>query len=429
MALRLALPLLLGALVVLAGCSAPIGSSPRLTDATTVESPAAPPSTAVEATSDTRSAGTPERRTSAAAAPIAVEGGRLAADPEQVFRRVTGQLGVDAAPPARIRIVEPSDAGGGSRPPPFLRVLGARAPTQGSGYAAQTIGTDLIRVNRSVATRLRITGVLAHEFTHVVQHRRNASGRMFAAGDWRAMPYGTEQRMLVLSVEEGAATYAADRYQRRYAETTPQGTRYERQYRQRESAGGRYFMAPYWFGFRYVRERVAGNGSLASVYDRPPRTTEAIIHRLEPGTEPPANLSVTVSAERWRAMHRQRVGELGTRIALSATLNRSRAAAGADGWGNDVLVPFESDSERDTDTGYVWVLRWDDAANESEFRAALTETLDRRGMRTETGWQADGTAFRVRQGDERTTVVVAGPSVFVENASAAVEDRVVVRGP
>jgi hypothetical protein len=417
MSARIALLLL--ALVAVAGCSAPT-SSPADTAATT----ASPTSEPVAATTATPQTTTEARSTGSTgdAATVPVVGGRLGTDQGRVFRRVTAQLGVDARPPDRIRIVDPAETRTDPRPPEFLRLLGARSPP-GAGFAAQTIGTDLIRVNRSVATRPRIESVLAHEYVHVVQNQRNVSGRMYLA--WDEVPSGVEQRLLTLSVKEGAATYTADRYGRAHTDTLPQGTRYGRFYRQRDTAGGRYFMAPYWYGYRYVADRVAGNDTLASVYDRPPRTTEAILHRLEPGAEPPANLSVAVTAERWRPADRQRVGELGTRIALSASLNASRAAAGADGWGNDTLLPFSHGSER----GYVWVLRWDDAANESEFRAAFTTALDRRATRTDAGWRDGDTAFRVRTDRNRTTTVFAGPPAFVRNASVDVGRRVRVRGP
>jgi hypothetical protein len=417
MSARIALLFL--ALIAVAGCSAPT-SSPADTPAP------ATPSAAGPATPDTATPGAttdaPPPASTGDEATIPVVGGRLGTDQDRVFRRVTAQLGVDARPPDRIRIVDPAETRTDPRPPAFLRVLGARSPP-GAGFAAQTVGTDLIRINRSVATRPRIEGVLAHEYVHVVQNQRNVSGRMFPA--WDGVPYGVEQRLLVLSVKEGAATYAADRYQRANTDTVPQGTRYGRFYRQRDTAGGRYFMAPYWYGYRYVADRVAGGDTLASVYDRPPRTTEAIVHRLEPGAEPPANLSVAVTAERWRPADRRRVGELGTRIALSASLNASRAAAGADGWGNDTLVPFARGSER----GYAWVLRWDDAANESEFRAAFTTALDEQGDRTDDGWRDGDTAFRVRTDGNRTTTVFAGPPEFVRNASVDVGRRVRVRGP
>jgi len=408
--------LLLAVLLLVAGCNAPSDRADGTGQPTTVESPSDRETTTTAGTTQTASTNF---------STIPVEGGRLGVDPNRVYRRLTGQLGVDVRPPDRIRVVDPSVTKAILEPPNFLARLGVRTPASETGLSARAIGTDVIQVNRSVATRPRVEALLAHEFVHVVQLRRNATDRMFASPGWADLPYGVERRLLIDSVEEGVATHAATRYQRPSTDTLPQGTRYERLYRRQETAAGRYFMAPYWFGYRYVADRVAENGTVASVYDRPPRTTEAIIHRLEPGTEPPVPVSVNVTADQWQADDRERVGELGTRIALSASHNASRAAAGADGWGNDVLVPFRHDSA----TGYVWVLRWDDAANESEFRTAFTDALDRQTTRTDLGWRDDDTAFRVRQGEERTTVVTVGPPEFVRNASANVGQQVVTRGP
>ncbi|MFD1586481.1 hypothetical protein ACFR9U_05775 [Halorientalis brevis] len=412
------LPLLLVVLVVLAGCNAP-GAPAVDTDQPTVsESPAAnvsQPTTGPSSNASTANSST-----------IPVEGGRLAADPDRTFRRVTRQLGVDARPPERITIVDPSEAPTSVDPPHFLQVLGMDANASRPGLAGQTIGEDWIRVNRTVATRPRMEGVLAHEYVHVVQNQQGVTGQLFASGVWESVPpFSVERPLLVSAVKEGAATYVATQYQRNYTEMRLQATRYGRSYRQQETAAGRYFMAPYWFGYRYVADRLADDETLDAIYDRPPRTSEALLHRYAPGAEPPVNLSVTVEPGAWRADKRGRVGELGTRLALAATLNTSRAVAGADGWGNDELVIFERNETR----GYVWVTRWDDAANETEFRTALTAALDRQGTRTDAGWRDGTTAFRVRQGDDRTTVVVAGPSAFVRTASASVGQQVVVRGP
>jgi len=306
-------------------------------------------------------------------------------------------------------------------------MLGVQSPEYRTNLAGQTIGDDEIRINHNVAARPRIGGLLAHEYVHIIQHSRNENGQLFdsnTSGWDQIPPFGTERSLLDSSLSEGSATYVADQYQRAYGDTLPQGTRYRRAYEQRETAGGRYFMAPYWFGYRYVADRLENNSTLASIYDQPPRTTEALIHQYDPGTEQPVPLSVSVTTNRWRSDDRGRVGELGTRIALSAHLNRSRAAVGADGWGNDVLVPFERNSSR----SYVWITRWDDASNASEFRTALTAAFNKDATTTETGWRDGEVVFRIQQDhDTETVVVVAGSPKFARNTSIDIDQRVSVR--
>ncbi|MDS0260757.1 hypothetical protein NDI56_15220 [Haloarcula sp. S1CR25-12] len=408
MSARIVLLLLLA--VSTAGCT-----TPWTTQADTDE----PPTTASTPV-------TPATDVTANGSQIRVEGGPIAADQGRLFQRIAQRRGVDVRPPERIQVIDPAEAESTAEPPEFLQLLGVHAPDSGLGLAGQTIGHDLVRINRSVATDPRIEGVLVHEYTHVIQNQRGATGTMFESGRMDAIPpFGVERPLLILTVREGAATYAADRYQRANTDTLPQGIRYERLYQRQDTAGGRYFVAPYRFGYRYVADRLAGNETVEAIYAQPPQSTEAIIHRYEPGAEPPANLTVDVTADQWEQRRRGRVGELGTRIALSASLNESQSSAGAAGWGNDALVTFQNGSAK----GYVWIARWDDTANESEFRTALGTALDRQARRTATGWRDGDTAYRVRQGDARTTVVVVGPAAFARNATVELNQSVAVRGP
>lgn len=410
-------------LVVLAGCSTLIAPPQDPSPPAGTESPPEQQSNTTAPTDDNTSEPTLPQ--------ISVTGGNLATDPIQTFRRVTTQLGINSTVANQynvsIKVITPENVRSSREPPRFLRVLGVQAPEYRTNLAGQTIGDDEIRINHDVATQPRIAGLLTHEYVHIVQHSRDETGQLFdvdTSGWDEIPPSGPELRLLDSSLTEGAATHVADQYQQAYTDTLPQGTRYRRAYEQRETAGGRYFMAPYWFGYRYVADRLEDNSTLASIYDQPPRTTEALVHQYDPGAEPPVSLPVNVTGDRWRPDDRGRVGELGTRIALSAHLNRSRAAVGADGWGNDALVPFERNSSR----GYVWITRWDDTANASEFRTALTAALNQDATATEMGWRDGQVVFRIQQGeDSETVVVVAGPPKFARNTSMDINQRVSVQ--
>jgi hypothetical protein len=410
--------LLLIAILAIAGCSAPsaVPSTPDSQSGT-----ATPRQDYSTTTPVTSSPDSPKNGST-----IPVVGGQIDADQDHLFQRVIQQRNVDVQPPERIQVVDPESADSPVEPPRFLQLFGVETPESKTGLSGQTIGEDLIRINQSIATTPRIKGVLVHEYTHIIQNQRGTTGQMFESGTMDLIPpFGVERPLLIRTVKEGAATYIADKYQRSQTDTLRQGKRYERLYQQRDTAGGRYLMAPYWFGYRYVADRVANNGTVNSVYTQPPQTTEAIIHGYEPGSEPPANLSVDVTTDQWEQNKRGRVGELGTRIALSASLNRTNAANSAAGWGNDVLLIFENE----TATGYAWMARWDDTENETEFRTALRTALDRQATRTDTRWRDGNTTYRVRQGDARTTVVLVGPSEFVQNTSVELDGAAVVRGP
>jgi hypothetical protein len=227
---------------------------------------------------------------------------------------------------------------------------------------------------------------------------------------------------------EGAATYAMERYRKQYLPDEPSQTGDQMEdYLGSDDPGRQFLVAPYAFGGRYLQDRFDSAANLSAVYESPPRTTEALIHGYAPGAEPPVPLSTTVNASEWYAIGEEtRVGELATRIALRTETNDTYAAAGADGWGNDQLIELRNDGQ----TGYAWVLRWDDAKNATEFADHFGTYLDSRANRSGGLWRADdGTAFEVRRTSDRTTVVLFGAPEFVRTASASGGANVTVTTP
>jgi hypothetical protein len=104
--------------------------------------------------------------------------------------------------------------------------------------------------------------------------------------------------------------------------------------------------------------------------------------------------------------NRRQFGELFVRSLFGTGLNESAAAELADGWGNDRQLEFEGTNS----TGFAWVLRWDDAANATEFENGVATYLEQ----TDTPGPV-----RVDRVAPETTVLFAGDESFVQNATAS----------
>lgn len=70
-----------------------------------------------------------------------------------------------------------------------------------------------------------------------------------------------------------------------------------------------------------------------------------------------------------------------------------------------------------TDYGYIWVLRWDDSANATEFQDALNRFLDERATPAHQGWVSESAEFRFNRVSPDTVVLIAGEKGFVRTAN------------
>ncbi|WP_284014245.1 hypothetical protein [Halobaculum litoreum] len=436
--------------LLLAGCAAPTvspaadavdGDEPRSAGSGSAESPTADrsPRTAVAERSG-RSAphggGTPEASSTPSAEPgspaaladgyaIAVEGGELPTAYAPVFARVAVLTGrPTVTPPDRVAIRSPDRMRvGRDRYPEFYRLVGVAAG-DGNGTAAAFVGSaGTVTVNAAVLADAGDTeSVLAHESVHVIQFRDGAFARLRDRG--AVAPGTTEARLLRTAVVEGSATAVQRAYVERYGVDAPDPVAALGARAANGSTAERLGLAPYVVGARYVERRVDDWATLASVYESPPRTTEELLHDRPPGSEPVAPLVVEDDpTDEWDAAFGERDthGELFLRVVLAGELPDSRAAAGADGWGNDVRLAFEHETERGAvATGYAWVIRFDDAANATEFERAFGAWRDAR---------PDGAgAVRAVRPADRTVAVFVGNESFVASASAAGTDGRVTVG-
>jgi len=361
-------------------------------------------------------------------ADITVENGSFAVDPDRVYERLQTVTGTSVAPPASIRVDTPEGVtrqSSGSLPA-FFEVVGFETDSVdaavfdrlGEGYVTG-VGTVVVSPAPN-ATRDDQRLLLAHELTHYIQFRNERVAQLGAAIDAGTTDGAFARRSIV----EGAAVYAADRYLDRYGETDLRNSPVYDEALSALPAGHqlRYGLAHYQHGAAYVADRVDSPADLPAVYERPPTTSQQVIHGLDPEASPEP-LEVTVRTDDgWREVGTDRLGEAFLRYALESHLDPERAATVAAGWGNDTLHIV---SERGTtEARYVWVHRWDDADAADAFAGAMRAYLDARGDPTDRGWAIPDTGLEatVTTLSPETTVVLFGDEAFLDAAAATGTD-------
>lgn len=390
---RLPIALALATCLVVAGCGVPSGDR----GATDTPSP------------------TPAGTETAAADGIEVRNGSLPVDPDRTFDRTRGLLGSDAAPPPAVVVADDGNVTEEPSVPAFWSLAGVepRDPVEPvgaveNGYTT-ALGTIVLAPGES-SNASRVERLLVHEFVHYVQFRERRASALRGR-----LPATTDGSFVARAVLEGVAVYATDAYVDRYGDDRRRNSEIYPRLRAAYPAGSyqRYALAQYVEGRAYVADRLGTDppdpAAADAIYERPPTTSEQVIHGLAPGEEPPRELRVTVrtaggDGPGFSPAGRDTMGEAFVRAALENGVDESRAAEAAAGWGNDSRVVF-----RDGDgVGYAWVLRWDDAANASEFRPAAVQYL---------AGQDTVDAFRVESVGAETVVVLLGDRSFVREAS------------
>lgn len=404
--------------VVVAGC----GAGPTATE-TSSEPTAGASTTAPGSASDRTPSATPTPTTSpdGTATPTAeptvpVERGSLPVDADRVWTRVTDMTGADVEPPSvHVYPISALDERTAARQQlRFLAELGLTPPDDPVAELNRSLGAltyETGRVNVYVGEDVSdsaVECVLAHEFAHVVQFRRGVPERTLRNLTDDGGSVEADGIQVYRALLEGSAMSVQRAYAAEYGCTGASP------YRSWVASGEPWkhqTAAPYYYGERYVNATEGAAASLAALADDPPTTTEQVLH---PGRDDePAPLSVTVTDETgdWTEDARLRLGELLVRSSLLAGVSGDRAARAAAGWGNDRLLRFFDGGDR----GWVWALRWDDAANASEFVDTFRAYLDARGERVDGGWVAGGgTHWRVVRTADRTVAVVAGAERFVD---------------
>lgn len=412
----------LGLLVVLAGCSALFGGD--------------------GATPDGGTAGLADGATPAGPPNVSVANGTLRSDPGRVYERLRRLRGVDAPVPTAVRVrnlsaLPSNDAGNATDGPEFDR-LGAylnvstapvdvpdEADLAFNGRVTANGAVELYFGENASADTEHLA--LAHELVHYLQLQSGQWARQREAVDVTT----TDGAYAARSLREGDAVFTTDYYVAAYAASSPRNAPI---YRRIESAyppghARRYSNSRYTAGLEYVRWYVDEPAGVERLYEFPPTTSEQILHRLAPGSEPPVALSVAFPAvEGWHHVGRDRKGEAYLRYALASEIGFDRAVSAATGWGNDTLAIYRSGG--DAPPGYAWAIRWDDAESAATFEAAAADAFDELGASENGTWAlADHDAVaRIERPTSRTVVVLVGADSFVRPLSVDGEGaRVAIR--
>ena len=354
---------------------------------------------------------------------IAVTNGSIPVDETALFFETTRMLGADVSPPETIEIEREEDMAIQREPMPhFFQIVGVDRPA-GANSAATALGyvTDpsTVHVNERLADdsdQLRLT--LTHEYVHVVQKRTDAVSRLEASVPDQNT---TDADIVRTSVLEGVAVTVETRYWERHAYTgTSPAAGMKQSYAATEGAR-QWVYAPYYLGYEYVQTRTASPTATDALYDEPPHTSEELVHGLPGGSEPLPPLSVDVQSADWAVNGTDRTGELFVRVALDTELGSEEAATAAAGWGTDNRVALTNGDDR----AYAWALRWDDAANATEFERAVERYLDARGTADGEVWVDGAVAFDVTRVGDETVVVLLGDESFVRTATVRGTDGTV----
>ncbi len=406
---------LVALLLAVAGCSAPpVGDTGSGTDAPAETTPMEPPATSdptatapEPTTPSTTAKPTTAKPTTAKPttpppvepADVTVEGGDLPVDAGRIYARVQQLVGVEADPPTVV-VEDPGDRVGNADREGLLGALGLSGGSvddlECGSIASAYAGDDTVRIVPDGLSATEIELVLAHEFVHVLQSNNDLRGEVGSRD--------RESRTLRRAFVEGGAVYVANEYAKAYGLTWDTGDRpleLRRCFYETAPDGFKSLTAMYYFGGTYFDRALDDPSKFATAYENLPNTTEGLLHGEPAGVDPPAPLDVETNTDEWFDSSRGSYGELATRLVLASELSESRAARAATGWGNDEVVEFE----RDDETNYAWVHRWDDADDADEFLAAARDYADAR---------SGGPTVRVVRVDETTTALLVGDEAFID---------------
>lgn len=365
---------------------------------------------------------------------VETRGGDLPVDAGEEYQRLRTLLDTNVSAPPSVTVLNESTVSDGTAPstgtPAPFRAFGIEPAPDERGdpayrYVGATALTGQVRLYPGEKPPALVRTVLVHEYVHYVQVQRDDDRRLR-----ETLPRTTDAAFVRRSVLEGVAVSVTDAYLRQHLDAaTPNSDLYDRLdevYPRGTPAW--YGNAMYRFGARYVDGRVEDPAAALGVAERPPRTSEQVIHGYAPGAEPPRSLSVAVDADGspWRSVGTDRMGEAFLLAAL-ADVSRERARTAAEGWGADRLAILRRSGVENA--AYALVTRWDDPGNATEFRAAYADVLTARGERVADGWRVDGRAATVERVGEETVVVFVGTDAFVRETTVTVDGETVTLVP
>lgn len=394
--------------LVVAGCSSPVGQPSTVTDTLSDGSPTEVETPAQTTRTTTDTSWTPG---------VNVRGGELPINGSLVYERVQQIMGVSGRT-VSVQLIEPPTNGHPQFTEFEQRVGFVHTDSETWGVGGGSSRSSIVLWITEEAKPSHVERVLAHELAHTLQW--NAYAYRIQSNPWENYSQTYDYRRARQAMVEGVATYVDSVYAERYLGESD-GLRLRHRAYDNSTSYEKYLQGLYYFGARYIDHFARTPSEIPAVLNDAPWTTEQVIHNYSPAQELPAPIHVDADAppgweENWKP---KTFGELFVRVALDRSLSDARVDRAATGWGNDELRTYENDSA----IGHIWILRWDTSNDATEFESAWRDHLDHRGTQLAThSWVANGTSFRVERLDAETVVVYMGTEAFVENASVSTAD-------
>jgi hypothetical protein len=266
--------------------------------------------------------------------------------------------------------------------------------------------------------------ILAHELRHALQDQYMDTHAVLSdsIGDF------DDRRLALLALLEGDATLLMERYLMR---RIPGGEELG------EDLGGLsmptppvegappvlrdQLVLPYTAGLDFARSlwQRGGWGAIRSAWERPPKSTEQVLHPTKyVSDEVPRSVVLTYAPPRGRVVSEGVLGEILVRTLLGDEASPEAAA----GWGGDAFRVWDLSGK----TLLVWRVMWDTTADGSEFARAFRERLTasqgvgvRRGRFEVFG--KGGWRFAIAEGSAETLLASSDDDQALQSALAGLE--------
>ncbi|MEJ7616890.1 MAG: hypothetical protein WKF30_07975 [Pyrinomonadaceae bacterium] len=316
---------------------------------------------------------------------------------------------------------------------------GTDLATLASSFAAASAGASYSPFDKQVllVSRFKDESLITHEYVHALQDQHYDLMNLLVE-----RPFDFDRSGAAFALIEGDAMNVQRRFERKESFerlTLDEIARieHERFNSYRTEVGALFpplltetFIFRYRDGARFVEavRRDKRSGGVASVFQRPPISTEQVLHPEKYfSNEQPKQVTINVkllAEKNWQVANSSPLGEVAVKALLMAGLSEKASARGASGWGGDRAFLLESVAGR---TFFVWKTLWDNPQEAAEFFQAYQAFAKSKGVVTNsdegsiTIKENNGVTCLVRR-EGGAVVVTRGNEEDTELALAAVAD-------
>lgn len=317
---------------------------------------------------------------------------------------------------------------------------GTDLATLASSFAAASAGASYSPFDKQVllVSRFKDESLITHEYVHALQDQHYDLMNLLVE-----RPFDFDRSGAVFALIEGDAMNVQRRFERKESFerlTLDEITKveHERFNLYRKEVGALFpplltetFIFRYRDGARFVeavRRDKRSAGGVASLFQRPPVSTEQVLHPEKYfSNEQPQQVAINVKLladERWQVANSSPLGEVAVKALLMAGLSEKASARAAAGWGGDRAFLLENADGR---TLFVWKTLWDNSQEAAEFFQAYHAFAKVKGVVTNSDArfitiQESNGAFCLVRREGLSVVVARGNEADLNLALAAVAD-------